>query len=174
MSLFRSDIKLLIVMTKHLFVGLLLLAGSVTVQAADEFAGTEQCRVCHNNMSGMVGRHDEVFTGEGKHLLPGGNEEYRCEACHGPSGSHARRQSGGPWQLPPAVFSSEQGVAIGNAMCSECHAEAMKNLDSHARTFHATAQRNELSCNRCHRGVAHGLPQWVVDLRERQKEEQAP
>ena len=163
-----------IIFQNILLLALAVMLDALAVLAADDYAGAESCLDCHNNMPAAASIHDEAFAGIGKHLLPEGREDYRCEACHGPSGTHARRQSGGPWRLPPAVFHDQHEVTAGNAMCSGCHSESMEGLGPHAQSFHATARRNELSCSRCHGGVAHGLPDWVVELRERQMEERAP
>ena len=150
-----------------------ILITNAAAWATGDFAGSASCLVCHNNMPAIASVHDEAFAASGKHLLPEGREVYRCEACHGPSIAHAQRQSGGPWQLPPVSFGG-QDVSDGNAMCSACHADTMDGLGPHARSFHATAERNGLACIRCHGGVAHGLPDWVSDLRKMQEEERAP
>ncbi len=157
-------------MQKYLLIVLVSIVGTSAALEANDYAGSSACVVCHNNMPAAASVHDEAFAGSAKGLLPKGNEAYHCEACHGPSKAHAQRQSGGPWRLPPAVFSNGHDATVGNAMCSGCHAVAMEGLDAHARSFHATAERNELGCNRCHGGVAHGLPDWVVELSLWQKE----
>ena len=161
-------------MLKTLLIALTVMFSAPAALAADDYAGSARCLVCHNNMPAAVSVHDQALTGSAIDLLPKGNEAYRCEACHGPSKSHAQRQSGGPWRLPPAVFRNGHDVTVGNALCLVCHTEGMQGLDAHARSFHAVAERNELSCNRCHGGVAHGLPDWVAELRKMQEEERAP
>ena len=72
--------------------------------------------------------------------------------------------------------------------CSACHdshagAEEMKCLSCHllnvetlagqppkARGFHHTTIKNNLSCLRCHRGVAHGVPGWVEEISKKQQQ----
>ena len=153
-----------------LLMAMILALSIATVHAADNLVGAERCLECHNNMPRSSSVHDKALTGSARHLLPGGDQEYRCEACHGPSGAHAQRQSGGDWQLPPATFRGRNEVAIGNNVCSGCHAETMKDLGAHAKSFHAAAERNELGCDRCHGGVAHGLPDLIIELSQKQEE----
>ena len=55
--------------------------------------------------------------------------------------------------------------------CLNCHqqnAETFALQSSKARGFHQTTIRNNLSCLRCHRGVAHGVPGWVEAIRKGQ------
>ncbi len=150
-----------------------LIALVVLLQAAalgaDDYAGSERCLECHNNLPEGPSVHDTAFSGDGADWLPKGDSALLCEACHGPSEAHARRP-----RNPPAVSFSEADVSIGNAECTGCHARAMDRLDDHAKAFHATAERNELSCNRCHGGVAHGLPAHIVELRQQQAMEESP
>lgn len=157
-------------MLRTLLITMLVMLNASAAPGADDYAGSASCLICHNNMPAAASIHDDALTGGAKHLLPERNEAFLCEACHGPSQGHAQRQSGGPWRLPPAVFRSGHDVTAGNAMCSFCHAETMEGLGAHARSFHAAAERNELGCNRCHGGVAHGLPGWVVELSQKQKD----
>ncbi len=160
-------------MLRVLTIVLLVIVNAPAAVYAGDYAGSASCLVCHNNMPAEASVHDSALSGSAKHLLPEGDDAFRCEACHGPSKAHAQRQSGGPWQLPPAVFSNGHDPTVGNALCSGCHAVAMEGLDAHAQSFHAAAERNELGCNRCHGGVAHGLPDWVVELSQWQKENEA-
>ena len=136
----------------------------VGADAMDEYVGAEKCFVCHNNMPNGASVHDEKLAGSDSH----------CETCHGPSKAHAQRQSGGPWQLPPVRFGGQDEVMSKNAMCLDCHLDAMQNLGPHAQAFHAAGERNGLGCNRCHGGVAHGLPEWVVNFSQKQKENENP
>ncbi len=153
---------------------LVTLAAWTAAAAADEFAGADRCLVCHNNLPAVTTVHDEAFAGEGRALLPGGDPANRCEACHGPSAAHARPQPGLAWPAPAVVFGGAGDTSPANTPCSTCHAKAMETLDAHARSFHAIAERKELGCNRCHGGVAHGLPAWVIELREQQREGDTP
>lgn len=157
-------------MLKTLLIALTVMLSAPAALTADDYAGSARCVDCHNNMPAAASVHDQALSGSAIDLLPEGNEAYHCEACHGPSKSHAQRQSGGAWRLPPAAFNSGHDVTVGNALCSVCHAEGMADLDAHARSFHATAEKNVLGCNRCHGGVAHGLPDWVVEMSQAQKE----
>ena len=130
-----------------------------------EFAGVERCLECHSLVSEHESPHLSGSHSDGNREMQtlGAAEAFRCEACHGPSATHAERQHGAPWILPPVSFSGPDKEPA-KAACLECHASEMKELDASAQEFHATARRNELTCSRCHGGVAHGLPDWVVEL----------
>lgn len=149
---------------KFALIAFLVALNSSRVEASDEFGGAKKCFVCHNNMPTAASVHDEKMAGNENH----------CETCHGPSKAHAQRQSGGPWKLPPVRFGGQVEVTSKNAMCLDCHFDAMKSLGPPAQSFHAAAERNGLGCNRCHGGVAHGLPAWVVELSQMQKENENP
>ena len=75
------------------------------------------------------------------------NDQVSCSACHDP---HA---------------------ALDEMNCLNCHqqnAETFALQSSKARGFHQTTIKNNLSCLRCHSGVAHGVPGWVEDIKREQ------
>lgn len=76
------------------------------------------------------------------------NDEVSCSSCHDP---HA-----GPETV----------------LCTNCHLQGDESIASQslkAQDFHKTTIKNNLSCLRCHRGVAHGVPDWVAELRKQQQ-----
>ena len=77
------------------------------------------------------------------------NDQVSCSSCHDP---HA-------------------GLDV--TLCTNCHqqdAETFARQSRKARGFHKTTIKNNLSCLRCHRGVAHGVPDWVADINKEQRQ----
>ena len=99
------------------------------------------CYDCHEDKQ-RAERADETL-----HIIE--NDQVSCSTCHDPH-------------------------ADINAMhCLSCHqqnAETIALQTSKARGFHQTTIKNNLSCLRCHRGVAHGVPGWVIDIRKEQQQ----
>ena len=141
-----------------------------TVAKAGEVTTAQQCMVCHNLMDDNGAVHQLAFDGSRREL----EQEHRCEACHGASAAHAARQLGGPWVMP--LFNFEPGAPVNesNQACLDCHEKEMPGLEEKALIFHQAGKANDLSCMRCHGGVAHGLPDWVVEMREAQRKDAEP
>jgi predicted CXXCH cytochrome family protein len=77
------------------------------------------------------------------------NDQASCSACHD---THAD---------------------LDAMQCLSCHlqnAETLEQQSSKAQEFHWTTIENNLSCLRCHSGVAHGVPGWVEEIRIRQQQ----
>ena len=82
---------------------------------------------------------------ENLHIIE--NDQVSCSACHDP---HADLEA---------------------MHCLNCHQQNVETFalqTSKARGFHQTTIKNNLSCVRCHRGVAHGVPGWVEAIRKEQ------
>jgi len=77
------------------------------------------------------------------------NDQVSCSACHDP---HADLE------------------AMHCLNCHQQNAEIFALQSSKARGFHQTTIKNNLSCGRCHRGVAHGVPDWVEAIRKEQQQ----
>ena len=85
----------------------------------------------------------------GLHIIESGTVS--CTSCHDP---HAKR---------------------GTMLCANCHeqdAATFAAQSAKAQEFHATMQANNLSCVKCHRGVAHGVPKWVEEMSKQQQQQQ--
>jgi nitrate/TMAO reductase-like tetraheme cytochrome c subunit len=97
------------------------------------------CFDCHED----INKSEQVD--QALHIIE--SDKVSCSSCHDP---HA-----GPETL----------------LCLDCHlqdAETLASQSRKARDFHKTAIKNNLSCLRCHSGVAHGVPDWVAAIREQQ------
>lgn len=127
-------------------------AGPISVAAAEEEAaadepkysrGVRQCMTCHRE--GREKPAHEIFfttmgiTGDPASPFAEGNHD--CEACHGPSADHLRRQPDGSRLLPPVTFRPDEPVEKQNAACQSCH--------QGAQLFHWTGSVHELEGNAC-------------------------
>jgi hypothetical protein len=104
-----------------------------------------------DSQSGVCGTcHGDLIAAQDKqsvHDFDGG--DMNCSSCHNP---HA-------------------DADIVN--CSNCHQQdeaTIARQPPKARDFHRTGLTNKLSCVRCHRGIAHGLPGWVEDIKKSQQQ----
>ena len=99
------------------------------------------CYDCHED------KNNAEQADQALHIIE--NDQVSCSSCHDP---HAG---------PDAV------------LCIDCHqldAETIARQSRKARGFHKTTIKNNLSCLRCHRGVAHGVPDWVADIKKEQQQ----
>ena len=99
-------------------------ADAEEAQAEPQYSrGVKQCLACHKE--GREKPAHEIFftpegiTGDPRSSFAEGNHD--CEACHGPSAHHVRKQKDGT-RLPPTVtFSDKEPVEQQNEMCMACH-----------------------------------------------------
>jgi len=99
------------------------------------------CYVCHDDKR-RAEQADVTL-----HMIE--NDQVSCSSCHNP---HA---------------------GLDAMHCVSCHqqnAETFARQSLKARGFHQTTIKNNLSCLRCHRGVAHDVPGWVADIRKEQQQ----
>ena len=83
---------------------------------------------------------------KGLHVIEDG--KVSCTDCHNP---HAK---------------------LDAQLCIDCHhqdKETLAKQSSKAQSFHATMIEKNLSCLKCHSGVAHGVPSWVEEINQQQK-----
>jgi hypothetical protein len=119
------------------FVLVLLLAciaaGPVAAAGEEETAeepkyskGVKQCMACHRE-GRQKPAHEIFFTTmgiKGDPNSPFAEGNHDCEACHGPSAHHIRKQPDGS-RLPPTVtFSDKEPVEKQNEACMSCHNDA--------------------------------------------------
>lgn len=99
------------------------------------------CYDCHED------KNNAVQADQALHII--GNDRVSCSSCHDP---HAE---------------------LDTMLCINCHqqdTETFARQSPKARVFHTTTIKNNLSCLRCHNGVAHGVPGWVADIKEQQQQ----
>ncbi len=97
------------------------------------------CTNCHKDIRAV--QHIK-----GLHIIETGR--VACTDCHNP---HAK---------------------LDTKLCVNCHkqdAETLARQSLKAQSFHDTMVKNNLSCLKCHRGVAHGVPSWVDDIQKQQQ-----
>lgn len=100
-------------------------------------------------------------------LLEKSTQAQACASCHEGILGEAQRSS------PHPVAAAEVSCAdchnphepMSDASCVACHgmgAEDLAKQSPRAREFHTNAQRKRVACGECHKGLAHGLPEGVV------------
>ena len=97
------------------------------------------CVNCHKDK--RTQQHIRVL-----HLIENGR--VGCTDCHNP---HAK---------------------LDTQLCVSCHKQDKQTLakqSQKAQSFHATMIEKKLPCLNCHRGVAHGVPSWIEDIRQQQE-----
>ena len=107
----------------------------------DDVKATSACLNCHKDKS--MSQHVK-----GLHVIESG--KVGCIDCHNP---HAK---------------------LDTSLCVSCHRQDQRTLarqSDKAQSFHTTAAENNLSCLKCHNGVAHGVPAWVEDMKQQLKKQ---
>lgn len=126
---------------------LVLLSTGVFGQTIDDYAGTETCLDCHDDMAA-------TYT----HTVHGQLQAYQypgiaegCEACHGPGAKHADSEE------PADIFTPRAEMGLdGIANCLACH-KTGHTIDWEMST-HAASDVGCLSCHTLHQaGTGHAL-----------------
>lgn len=124
----------------------LLLPTGVFGQSIDDYAGTETCLDCHDDLAASI-----------SHTVHGTLKDYEypgiaegCESCHGPGAKHADSEEAADIFLP----SAEMGLdGVGN--CLECH-KTGHTIDWEM-SAHAQADVSCVSCHKVHGSNKHLL-----------------
>lgn len=93
------------------------------VATAEYSSGARQCMLCHKEGKDLPAH--EIFLTPmgigGDPNSPFAEGKRECEACHGPSKSHRKKQKDGT-RLPPAItFDEKTPVEMQNKVCLDCH-----------------------------------------------------
>jgi DmsE family decaheme c-type cytochrome len=123
-------------------------AGDEDVAAAHEYSkGVKRCMVCHkensDNPASEIFQTPMGLSGDPRAPFADGNHD--CEACHGPSKSHLKRQKDGTRPTPAITFDSKTPVATQNEVCLGCH-----NDDSRFHWPGSIHDTEGLACVDCH------------------------
>lgn len=128
----------------------LALPGTVMAADGDEpedapkySRGVKQCMTCHREGRELAA-HEVFFTPmgvTGDPASPFADGNHDCEACHGPSANHLRRQKDGSRLPPPVTFAKDEPPELGNEMCLGCHADGGR--------FHWPGSAHNLEGNAC-------------------------
>jgi DmsE family decaheme c-type cytochrome len=113
-------------------------------EKAPEYSkGVKQCLACHREGRELPA-HEIFFTTmgiKGDPDSPFAEGNHDCEACHGPSAHHIRKQSDGS-RLPPTVtFSADEPAEKQNEVCMSCH--------EGEHLFHWQGSTHEIEGNAC-------------------------
>ena len=99
--------------------GAMAVADEETEAAAQYSKGANQCMSCHRE--GRDKEAHEVFltpmgiSGAADSPFADGNHD--CEACHGPSATHRKKQKDGTRLLPAVTFNRKTPVETQNQIC---------------------------------------------------------
>jgi len=124
--------------------GTVLAAGEEETEPELEYSrGVKQCMACHKE--GREKPAHEIFLTtmgiKGDPASPFAEGNHDCEACHGPSAHHIRKQKDGS-RLPPTVtFSDKEPVEKQNEMCMSCHNDGGR--------FHWPGSAHDVEGNAC-------------------------
>jgi DmsE family decaheme c-type cytochrome len=153
-------------------VSLLLLLCYFTVTFADEqpeapaeySKGANQCMTCHREGSDNEA-HEIFFTPmgiSGAADSPFADGRHDCEACHGPSNSHRKRQEDGSRLAPAVTFNGNTAVEVQNEICMACH-----NDETMIHWTGSMHEEEDVACASCHE--VHAPQDPVLDKLEQQE-----
>ena len=155
---YRNSLKSIIAFLVLLCYGAMAVADEETEAVAEYSKGASQCMVCHRE--GRDEEAHEIFltpmgiSGASDSPFADGNHD--CEACHGPSSTHRKKQEDGT-RLPPAVtFNGKTPVETQNQICMTCHDDG--NRMQWLGSMH---EEEEVACASCH--VVHAPQDPVMD-----------
>ncbi|MBI5085570.1 MAG: DmsE family decaheme c-type cytochrome [Acidobacteria bacterium] len=103
-----------------------------------EFAGSETCAACHEDISTGFKKnpHSALETNKKR-----GFDGKACEGCHGPGSVHAETNSAEDIRSPKRMRAAEI-----DTMCLSCH----KNQPTHVGRLQSSHARNAVPCTSCH------------------------
>jgi DmsE family decaheme c-type cytochrome len=123
-------------------------AGNEEVSATAEYSkGAKQCMSCHRE--GRDREAHEIFLTpmgiSGDPDSPFANENHDCEACHGPSASHRKKQKDGSRLSPGITYDGKTPVSLQNETCMSCHNDS--TMMHWTGSMH---DEEEVACASCH------------------------
>ncbi len=118
--------------------------GVEAAMAQAEYAGSETCAVCHDDLEGPL-----ALTSHGSAAFAE-LSDLGCEACHGPGSLHVENPENPIYQLGLSQWTAQRETQI----CLTCHGADQSRF---AASEHA---RIGLSCSGCH--SIHGESGWTL------------
>ena len=128
-------------------------AQGVSAGPVEDYAGSETCGVCHEDISQdfQQNAHWQLDVGRGRWKSEGRG----CEACHGPGAEHSETI-----EVDKIVGFKTASSDLVNKACLACHA----GEETHSGRLMGSHQRNSLSCVDCHSvHAAHETPLLKAD-----------
>jgi DmsE family decaheme c-type cytochrome len=120
--------------------------------------GANQCMACHRE--GRNPSAHEVFLSpmgiSDAADSPFADGNHDCEACHGPSNSHRKKQKDGSRLSPDVAFNETTPSVRVNEICLSCHNEG--TTIHWAGSMH---EEEEVACSDCHE--VHAVQDPVMD-----------
>ena len=125
-------------------------AFSATGQPSPPYAGTDACKVCHEDTVKAFAESAHHLVDTDKKL---GWDGRACESCHGPGQKHAETTDSTAIRNPAKLT-----AAAIDAICLTCHL-GQPTLVGHLRSSHA---KDAVACTTCHKIHGDGPDELVV------------
>lgn len=130
-------VKWLMVFRCLMFAALLLAIAPVALPQ-EEYAGSEACQICHEDIfEGFQKSRHATLDVDAKR----GWEGRACESCHGPGAKHLESMEAGDVLNPGKIEPMR-----ADESCLECHL----NEPTHIGRIRGSHARNQVSCVACH------------------------
>lgn len=129
-----------------LTLGVLVAAASGVAADAPSFAGSDTCKVCHEDIYNAFAKspHGAVEADAKR-----GWQGRGCEACHGPGQAHTEGPSADNIRNP-----SKLTAAAADKICLTCHL----NQPTHVGRLESSHARDQVACTACHKVHASEQP----------------
>ena len=101
-----------------------------------EYAGSEACAGCHEDIAKAFARNPHFNLEKNKHW-----EGKACEACHGMGSKHAESAS-----ADDIINPAKQSAAKTDGICLACH----RNQSTHVGRIQSGHSRSAIACTSCH------------------------
>jgi DmsE family decaheme c-type cytochrome len=125
-------------------------AGPAAKKFGDEYAGSQTCQTCHEDLYNNLQKSAHSFV---ETNARGGWKDHACEACHGPGTQHTQSVSPEDIKNPGKL----DAVAT-DKICLGCHL----NTSKHSERIQSSHMKDTVSCVACHTVHAKG-PAGLVE-----------
>ena len=128
----------------------LLLLALITLPALAQYAGSEACQACHEDISNSYKKspHRVLETDQKR-----GWAGHGCEMCHGEGSKHAEAADAALIKNPAKLT-----AAAADKICMTCHL----NQPTHVGRLQSSHAKDAVACTTCHKVHANG-PEGLVD-----------
>lgn len=119
-------------------------AGSGPKKFGDEYAGSQTCQTCHEDIWNNYRKSAHTFV---ESDARGGWNEHGCESCHGPGAKHAGSADAADIRNPKKLAAEQT-----DKICLNCHL----NTSKHSERIQSSHVKDTVSCVTCHSMHANG------------------